>query len=232
MKRRRLPASVVALLVFIATAAMFPTLDLALSQALFDVGREQFIGTGNPLVEASYRYVPVAGRTLAAMLLVLALAGTRRLAWVPAGIHRRAWAMLIAAILTHGLVVDMALKDGWGRPRPVHLSAFGGWTEYRAPLAPSNLCARNCSFVSGHAAAGFSLMLWGLGGSASRRRISWRIGTAAGMLIGLGRVLQGAHFAFDIVGAWIVVWLCRDLARAAWCLFRWRRRALAGALAS
>ncbi|MGH7125190.1 MAG: phosphatase PAP2 family protein, partial [Stellaceae bacterium] len=92
---------------------------------------------------------------------------------------------------------------------------------------PATACERNCSFVSGHAAAGFGLVAFSFLTLDRRRRRVLRAGAvAAGSLIGLARMAQGAHFLSDVVFAGLVVWgiawvlawalLERDLGGALW----------------
>ncbi|MDD4147051.1 MAG: hypothetical protein PHO85_00825 [Candidatus Cloacimonetes bacterium] len=42
--------------------------------------------------------------------------------------------MVLSIILGPGLIVNSALKDNWGRPRPRDLEIFGGRYNYEAPL--------------------------------------------------------------------------------------------------
>ena len=72
------------------------------------------------------------------------------------------------------------------------------------PGIPGNQCARNCSFVSAHAAAGYVLMAGGLLWPARRRRWIW-IGLVVGSVIGVVRIIQGGHFLSDVIGAAAVV---------------------------
>ena len=60
---------------------------------------------------------------------------------------------------------------------------------------------------------------------AARRRW-WRLGMAAGLFFGLGRIVQGGHFASDIVFAALVIWLVGAVIRSVWLRLRWRRRML------
>lgn len=117
---------------------------------------------------------------------------------------RRAALVLLALAIGPGLIVHSLLKDHWGRPRPAQIVDFGGSGHYVPPGVISNQCARNCSFVSGHASAGFMLaagaLLW------PRRRRRWlAAGLVAGSLIGAVRIVQGGHFLSDVIGAGVVV---------------------------
>jgi lipid A 4'-phosphatase len=153
----------------------------------------------------------LAGSLIAALLYSL-LPGSRL---------QRVWrgriAFLILALATGpGLVTNTLLKDHFGRPRPEQIADFGGRMRYVPLPIPSAQCRRNCSFPSGHAAAGFYLItgawIW------PRQRYAWRAtGAVAGALVGLVRIAQGGHFLSDVLGALAVVWICNEL------LFRFMR---------
>lgn len=116
------------------------------------------------------------------------------------------WFAILALAIGPGLITHNVLKNHLGRARPAQIVEFGGSATYTPPWQPSSQCLRNCSFPSGHAVAGFSLMtgawLW------PRRRRRWLlIGIATGAAIGLVRIMQGGHFLSDVMGSLAVVWL-------------------------
>jgi lipid A 4'-phosphatase len=130
---------------------------------------------------------------------------------------RRAGLVLLAMAIGPGLIVHTVLKDHWGRPRPAQIADFGGTGHYVAPGIPSNQCDHNCSFVSGHASSGYILVALGLLWPLQRRRWLW-IGLGVGTFIGFIRIIQGAHFFSDVLGAgvvavgttWLVEWQARS----------------------
>ncbi len=206
---------------------LWPALDLAVSRRYFD--GTAFVGHQWGWANLVYHGVPRLGGWLvlgAAVLALLPLAGRWGRSWVKPWLQRRAIASLLMVLLGVGLLVHNGLKDSWGRPRPADVQAFGGAKVYQAPLQHSTQCERNCSFVSGHAAAGFALISLGLFGSRRTRWRWWMIGTVAGSVIGLARIVQGRHFFGDIVFCLLVLWLVSVLLRQAWLhLAAWRRAA-------
>lgn len=196
---------------------VWPRLDLAVSARFFD--GNAFVGHQWAWANVIYRGVPEWGKwgVLSALgLAVLPLLGAWGRRWVKPWLHRRAIASLLVVLLGVGLMVHTALKDSWGRPRPVHVQDFGGPKVYQAPLQHSTQCDRNCSFVSGHAAAGFALIGVGLFGSRRTRWRWWTIGLVAGSAIGLSRIVQGGHFLGDIVFCMLVLWLVCVVLRELW----------------
>jgi membrane-associated phospholipid phosphatase len=68
-------------------------------------------------------------------------------------------------------------------------------------------CPRNCAFVSGHAALGFSLVAFAfLVPPGLARRAILAAALAIGVVIGLGRIAQGAHFLSDVVYAGLLAY--------------------------
>ena len=207
-----LPAILIALIALDLT----PAVDLPLSRLFYRPGEGFFLDHAWP-VQLLYH----GTRWLSAALAVGLLA---TLAWAAAtagagGAPRkllRNWALyaVLAMAVGPGLVTNTLLKDHWGRPRPEQVRQFGGSADFVPALWPTGSCGHNCSFVSGHAAAGFFLMT---GAWVWPRRRRWWLGggIAAGTLIGLARIAQGGHFFSDVLGAGIVVYLTDD-----W-LYRW-----------
>jgi membrane-associated phospholipid phosphatase len=104
------------------------------------------------------------------------------------------------------------LKDHWGRARPAQTEAFGGSRHFTPAPFPAAECARNCSFVSGHAALGFSLVAFGfLLPPGPSRRSAIGAALAFGAVVGLVRIAQGAHFISDVVFAGLLVFGTTDL---------------------
>lgn len=202
-------------------AVQLSGLDLALPRGWFEAETMRFVGDQWLWVRVSYHAAPWLGWTmLAASTLVLGLPRLRRRpAW-----RRAAVAAWCVALVANGLLIEWALKDGWGRPRPREVATFGGTHAYEPFWHPSEACSRNCSLASGHAAAGFALMAVG----ALARRKRWHralaIGLLAGLLVGLGRVAQGAHFPTDVLVAGLVVLGCCLALRWLW----WHARLLQG----
>ena len=57
-----------------------------------------------------------------------------------------------------GLIVNVFLKEYWGRPRPASTDLFGGLLPFVPAGDWSNACLDNCSFVSGEASSIFWLV--------------------------------------------------------------------------
>lgn len=188
--------------------------DLAVSAHYYRPGVGFYLDH-EPWVQAVYRGVPRLVAVAASGLLLALL-----LAWIVRTPYWRAQRgplayLLLTLALGPGLIVNVVLKDHWGRPRPVQITQFGGHEHYVAPTIPS--AQHGHSFPSAHAAAAFYLMSFGWA-VPRRRRLWWTLGLLAGAGVGYVRIVQGAHFLSDIIFAGLVVWLTAAL------LARWMRR--------
>lgn len=104
-----------------------------------------------------------------------------------------------------------ALKLASDRHCPWDVAEFGGFAPYLALLdaAPASLAPGHC-FPAGHATTGFCLMaFYFVGRSARKPTLAWSgfvVGFAAGLGLGFGRMMQGAHFLSHVLWAGIVCW--------------------------
>jgi len=208
---------VLAAIVFTA----WPAIDLTAAGWFYTDGR--FAGTTWAWSNFLYRGMPwLGGAVLAWAAIVLLLARTSRRQ--PAPRMRRAAMVLLVTVFGLWLAVHVGLKDNWGRPRPGQVEAFHGSAVFAPALHPSTACARNCSFVSGHAAGAFTLLALGAFGTRRTRWRWWSAGVGLGTAVGLARMAQGGHFASDIVFSLVVMWGVTILVREVWLRFALRRR--------
>ncbi|WP_417070654.1 phosphatase PAP2 family protein [Niveibacterium terrae] len=197
--------------------SVFPQIDLAAARAFF------VPGSGFPLGETAFAqgiYWLVWGGArlaIAAFLLLWLASLAAKSGWLRA---RRRWFgfMLLAIVIGPGMIVDVGLKNHWGRARPEQIRDFGGAQTFTVALRPASECARNCSFVSGHVSGVAALMSFGWLAAPARRRRWLAASIAASLLVGVVRIAQGGHFLSDVVFAWYAVWIGNAL--AAWLLAR------------
>ena len=182
-----------------------PDIDLWVSALFYRAGSGFFLADAPPvrLIFRSAPYITVA------FVLFAAAAGARH--YVAGrtllGCDARAALYLVLALaIGPGLLVNTVLKDHWGRARPSQIVAFGGDKQFTPALLPARQCERNCSFSSGHAALGFSLVAFAfLAPDRRRRRRAVAAAVAAGSLLGLARMAQGGHFLSDVVFSGLLV---------------------------
>jgi lipid A 4'-phosphatase len=191
------------------TLAIFffvPQVDLATSQLFYNSGRHFMLESWPPVL-FFFQLIPwiVYGILIFAALGLAWLLLLGRPLW---RLDRKALVFLVASTAAGpGLLANTLLKDHWGRARPVQVEAFGGTHRFTPAPLPADECERNCAFVSGHAALGFSLVSFALllqPGTSRRRGIVAAL--AFGTLVGIGRIAQGAHFLSDVVFAGLLVY--------------------------
>lgn len=140
--------------------------------------------------------LPVAVAIVVAATLARDLAAGLR--WKDATVRFQA-AALGALALGPGLVVNVVLKEHWGRPRPYSTDLFGGKLPFVPAGQLSNYCHSNCSFVSGEASSIFWLLcLLPLLPAAWRPRAGIVAAGLAVLTSGL-RVAFGGHYLSDVV---------------------------------
>ena len=192
-----------------------PGIDLAVSGWFYEAQHGFALAAWPPLrgLEASIRWITLA-------IVAIALVGTAWLRLVGRPLwrlDRNALIFLVAATaIGPGIIVNTVLKDHWGRARPYQIEEFGGAKRFTAAPLPADQCERNCSFTSGHAALGFSLVGFGLLLPPGRRRkIALGAAIGFGALVGLARIAAGHHFLSDVVYAGLIV------IATTWLLHRW-----------
>jgi membrane-associated PAP2 superfamily phosphatase len=145
------------------------------------------------------------------------LIGTVALAGLLAGIFslklRGQWRsfllLLLLLAIGPGLLVNTIFKDNWGRTRPNKVIEFDGPLPF---IKVWDLGSRGGgkSFPSGHASIGFYTIAPYFVLRRRRPRIAMGFlvgGTLYGLLMGCGRIVQGAHFGSDVLWAWGMVYL-------------------------
>jgi membrane-associated PAP2 superfamily phosphatase len=190
-----------ALAIVAAAATVFSLLgfniDLSIASLFYDPRTKTFLA-GKESVFAWLRdHGAVAMLTCAAFVaLALRALSWRRLPSVP---PRAAVFLTISLLLGPGLLINVILKDNWGRPRPGSVIELGGAQPYIHWWNRSGTCQNNCSFASGEAAAAAWMF-----GPAMLAPPHWRAAAMAGAAVftitmSALRVAAGGHFLTDVV---------------------------------
>ena len=120
--------------------------------------------------------------------------------------------LILCFALGPGLLVNVVLKNHWGRPRPVAITQFGGELVYQKPWVISSQCITNCSFVAGDPSTAFAFFaLVVLIRKKFWRNLIFGLCMANWVFFASLRIAAGGHFLSDVlIGAtlvWIVIWL-------------------------
>ena len=189
-----------------AVFAIWPEIDIHVSQAFHDP-TTGFAIEGNPLAEA----LRLAIWNAAIMLCGAAAFGTAfGLAGRTCVLPTRACGFILALyILGPGLMVEKLTKPLWGRARPAQVAEFGGSLHFSPPDELVEICASNCSFVSGEVSGAtvtaVALMILHfylkhrIGKSVSRLLLM--VALCLPPVVALQRVASGRHFLSDTVFA-------------------------------
>lgn len=207
----------VALLALGTVVVWVGNLDLRISELFYQpTGGEHWPVGERALWQFLYRWgeLPAVVMGIVACLMIAFSAvrrGRARLNW--AGVVLLGALVLGPLVTTNGL-----LKSYYGRPRPQETSHFDGNRQFRPVLLPSFRQDED-SFPSGHAAAGFALLLPYFVLRRRHPRLAVAVlagGLGFGTLMGVARVAQGGHYASDVMWAGGVVYF------SGWVLSRWR----------
>ena len=203
---------------------LFPELDLAISRPFYEVtdaSRNVFAWRVYPPLMLA-RDAGLWVGTLLLIPAILALAIKLILPRRKLLMSGRAILFLMMTMaLGPGLLVNVLLKDHWGRPRPIDVTQFGGAEHFVAWWDPRGDCTANCAFVSGDVSGAF----WTVA-PAALAPPQWRVlAYGAALTLGAGmavvRVLAGGHFASDVMFAgiftFLIIWVVHGL------IYRWPR---------
>lgn len=174
----------------------YPEVDIFISNLFFDKDHG-FIYKEIFLAKLFFIAVPIITKLVFSIVIILLISSyfTKNYS-----LRKQMLFFLITGFLGQVLVVDFIFKNHFGRARPHEIQFFEGDKLFSPPMSPSNQCAKNCSFVSGHAASGFYLS------AASYNVIKntfnpyiYIISLLLGFFVGFIRIIQGDHFASDVI---------------------------------
>lgn len=187
--------------------ALAPELDLIISSLFFDSATMSFTYSESLIIKSLFFLIHI---TLALFVLAVAVSGLKKLKQFKS-LHPKYYKPEIfiglTASLGPGLFVHEFLKKFVGRPRPLEIQNFGGNSFFQKVFETSNQCVESCSFVSGHSSIGFIFMTLAFVSADKDRNKFLILGVLLGLFFGLIRIIQGAHFASDVVFAGVVVYI-------------------------
>jgi lipid A 4'-phosphatase len=111
-------------------------------------------------------------------------------------------------------VVNVILKNLWGRARPNDILEFGGKNTFTPWYKFSNECELNCSFVSGDASVGFAIIILYF---VTKNKLFLWLALLIGGILGGTRIIEGGHFLSDV---WLSGFLIFTLSYLQWLLYK------------
>ncbi|MCO6454893.1 MAG: phosphatase PAP2 family protein [Pirellulaceae bacterium] len=173
--------------------------DLAISRQFYDAQQQQWpLLTVQPW-DALYHYGTLPGMVVGIAGTVAGLLATvfgKWKTWGKSGVF-----LGLMLLLGPGLAVNGFFKPQWGRPRPNQVAEFGGEHQFLRVGDPG-WNAELKSFPCGHASMGFYLIAPAFLCYRRHPRLAIAfllLGLAAGGSLGVARVVQGRHFASDVL---------------------------------
>ena len=198
MKRTTVIAVLIGIVLTIAVAVLFrrTTLDIDLQALAYSPVEPSW-----PFADRQpWRLLHEAGTipgllfAVGATVLLAASFGSERYAPMR---YRFLYILLLMA-LGPGLVTNLLGKELCGRPRPLEIVQFGGSLAFHKPFELGTP-GRGFSFLCGHCSMGFLFFalffLW----RGGKRRAALAFAIGFGLIIGIGRVVQAAHFPSDVL---------------------------------
>lgn len=178
-----------------------PYLDLHISNRFFDHTTNSFNAPPFALFLYNFGELPAWGLVFSG-IMVYTLSFFKP-SWKR--YRKSALFLLVTYVLVAGIIVNVILKDHWGRPRPRQIEQFGGTARFQPYFKPNFEPTEEDykSFPSGHATMGFFFVTLGIIGFRIKKGwLAWTgFATALilGSLLGWARIAQGGHFFSDIL---------------------------------
>ncbi|MBX3702660.1 MAG: phosphatase PAP2 family protein [Steroidobacteraceae bacterium] len=205
LERRRTRTIFASFLASSLLLAAFSGIDISISGMFFDHGFHLASQRWANLLHDSVRDFIVLATVSVAGIYVFNRVTRRKLFAVDG---RKVAYLLLVLVLGAGLIVNVALKDNFGRARPRDIAEFGGSEQFTPAFVISDACDHNCSFSSGDSAGAFFALAFVL--TATRKRAVSTVGVGFGVLVSAARIATGAHFFSDTVVSFFVMLIVAD----------------------
>jgi len=188
-------------LVFSGTIfVLFPEIDLAVSGYFYNAEMGKFPLRDNLIAIIIYKSIYVLSYTLGISLTLSLLFKKIGNKWLKDKLsfvtNRQVLFLMIIMAAGPGVIIHNVFKPNFERPRPVNTQEFGGSLEFSSAW---KIGQGGKSFASGHAAMGFFMVAFAHLAKGKRRKKLYMTGFTFGIIVSMGRVVQGAHFLSDVV---------------------------------
>lgn len=206
LKRKRGRMIVACFLISSLLLAAFPHIDLFISSVFYDKGFHLRDRWWQTFLQDGLSYFLFLSMVLVVGAYLFNSLSRRNL-WKIDG--RKVCYLFLVLIVGAGLVVNVILKDSFGRARPRDVIEFGGAKVFTPAFVVSRECNTNCSFSSGDGAGAFFSLALAM--ALSRRRALFVAGIGLGVVVSLSRIAVGAHFFSDAVVSFFVMLITADV---------------------
>ena len=194
-------------IVFLILASLLltigPTFDI-FSSGLFYLGKSKFYLQSYSLITVVFREItlPIIGVYVLILPVLSMFLPIKKLFFNYTFSIKEIIYIWLAFVGSLGIFINLVLKTFWGRARPNDVLQLGGGDVYSPWYKITDECLNNCSFVSGDASVGFSLLVLFF---ITRKTIYCYLAVVLGSLLGLIRIAEGGHFLSDVVFSFLVM---------------------------
>ena len=191
--------------IIILFLAIGSSMDIYISK-LFYLGKEKFILESYFILTIFFRkiFLPLIILYLMVLPIIAIFLPIEKLYFNSKLKSKEVWFVIGSFLFNLIVFVNLTLKNLWGRARPNDILQFGGVENFSPWFELSNACNINCSFVSGDAAVGFSLVILFI---VTKNKIFFWGSLIAGLSIGSIRIMEGGHFFSDVIMSGLVIYL-------------------------
>jgi len=158
------------------------------------------------LIELSYVYGPYISGLIALWALFNFFASYMHPRFL---VKRGVTLFILLCIIIGPAIAVNGVKETWRRPRPRDTLAFDGHHAFQKVLVVRDRSFNGKSFPSGHASSGFVLVLLYFLLKKKQPRIRYTALLFAlfwGIWLGIVRIMQGGHYASDVLWAFGLIW--------------------------
>ena len=110
----------------------------------------------------------------------------------------------IALVINNLIIINLILKNLWGRARPNEVLQFGGKEDFTPWFKIADNCSSNCSFVSGDSSVGFALVVLYF---VTNNKYYMYLAVFFGIIFGVVRIAEGGHFFSDVLFSGVIVFV-------------------------
>ncbi len=182
--------------------ALFPDIDLRISELFFDSKNGFYLKDLQPFafLHDEIRWILLIPVVILLLVLLYQIIFQKRLQTLN---PKAIFFIFTFLIIGPGIVSNLIIKEHSTRARPINIDHFGAnkgktFTPY---YSHEGKCKKNCSFISGHTAAATLFLTFAY---LYRSRLLFMLALGFVALMGLTRVVQGAHFLSDVIFSFII----------------------------
>ncbi|MCF7920597.1 MAG: phosphatase PAP2 family protein [Candidatus Cloacimonetes bacterium] len=207
MNKINIEVIIVLILLLVSTLLfIFSNLDNALLKYFWNAENGWFLAELPPWLQIrEYSSIPALFIAIGAIFLFILGLNVRKFEKY----RKHCLYLILLMLLAPGLIVNTILKENFGRPRPRDTIQFNGKYNYEKPLV-YDTASPGKSFPCGHASMGFYFFAFYILNRKRNKkfaRAAFGITLFWGGLIGLTRMVQGAHYLSDVIWSAFICYL-------------------------